>query len=546
MTRPNFLGLVAGVLFLCASLLPSLLPRHWGYQVIVSGIASAATYGLGTLASHLWRRLPFREPPRRLKRLAWWILLVGGSAWVIVTLVLGIRWQQELYRMMGMTVPSRWGYAAALFLALLLAAILVLIGRGIRFASRRVGVTLARWLPGPAAGLLGGVLVGLLVVGLLDGFVVDRFFDAADETFRVSDRIVADDAVQPTSALRSGSPESLVSWQSLGSKGRTFVAGGPSLNDLTEFGGEIARQPIRVYVGLASHPTLQGRIQLVLDELERTGAFEREILCVATATGTGWVDPQAANALEYIWAGDTAIASLQYSYLPSWISFLVDSGRAREAGAALFNAVYERWASLPENDRPRLLVFGESLGADGSEAAFSGVADIRNRTDGVLWAGPPNFSELWSSFTEEREPGSPQRLPLYEDGETVRFASGPEQIESPMESWSRPRVLYLQYASDPVVWWTPRIILRRPDWLEEPTGGEGLPKVSWFPLVTFLQLTVDLANSIDVPAGHGHNYAGLFANGWAAVASPEDWTADDTDRLRTLLIAQERAASAPK
>src|SRR5690606_11212588 len=128
-------------------------------------------------------------------------------------------------------------------------------------------------------------------------------------------------------------------------------------------------------------------------------------------------------------------AAMQYSYLPSWLSFLVDSSRAREAGAELFNAVHERWAALPEDDRPRLLVFGESLGADGAEAAFSGVADIRNRTDGVLWVGPPRFSELWSTFVERRDPGSPEHLPVYDGGATVRFAARPEDLEHPDAPW---------------------------------------------------------------------------------------------------------------
>lgn len=544
MRRPSFIGLAAGVFFLCVSLWPSLLPRHWGFQSVVSGLALAAAYAVGTLLSHLWRSFLSFEPPPVLKRGAWWFLAIASPTSVAVTWVLGVIWQQQLYRMMDMTVPSHWGYLAALALAVLIAVSVVVFGRLIRITARRVAATLARWLPGRVSGILGGVLVGLLVVGLLDGFVIDRFFEAADETFRVSDRVVPDDAVQPSSLLRSGSPDSLVDWEDLGSKGRAFVAGGPAREELAEFGDGSATEPIRVYAGLDSAATIEDRTELVLAELERTGSFEREVLCVITATGTGWVDPQAAAALEYIWAGDSALASVQYSYLPSWISFMVDSARAREAGAELFNLVYERWATLPEDERPLLVVFGESLGADGSEAAFSGIADLRNRTDGVLWVGPPNFSELWSSFIEERDPQTPERLPVYENGETVRFAAGPEDLADRRVPWPHPRVLYLQYASDPVVWWSPRIILRRPDWLEEPLGADVLPEVRWFPVVTFLQLSADMANSIAVPAGHGHNYAGLVADGWSAVASPADWSPEDTERLRRLLIAEERRAVA--
>lgn len=546
MTRPNFLGLVSALFFLVASLSPSLLPRQWAFQSIVSGLVVATGYGIGTLLSHIWRSLPTPEPPPRIKRAAWLTLSIGAPVAVVAAWFFGARNQQRLHEMMGIDIPTVWLYMLAVLLGLILAGILVLVSRGIRLTARRVGQFFARWLPRPVAGILGGLLIGLLLVGLLDGFVVDRFFDAADETFRVSDRLVPDDAEQPTSPLRSGSPESLVSWQDLGSKGRTFVAGGPTAEDLSVFSGEPTSEPIRVYAGLASTESLELRLELVLKELERTGAFEREVLCVITATGTGWVDPQAAAALEYVWGGDTALVSLQYSYLPSWISLLVDSARAREAGSELFNAVYDLWVTLPEDDRPQLLVFGESLGADGSEAAFSGVADLENRTDGVLWVGPPNFSELWSSFSEERDPGTPERLPVYEGGETVRFASSSRGLREMEGRWPRPRVLYLQYSSDPVVWWSPRLILRRPDWLEEPRGEDVLPGVRWFPLVTFLQLTFDLINSIEVPPGHGHNYASLFADGWAAVAAPDDWARRDTERLRLILAEEAEAQMATR
>jgi hypothetical protein len=184
--------------------------------------------------------------------------------------------------------------------------------------------------------------------------------------------------------------------------------------------------------------------------------------CVTT-TGTGWINPVAASALELLWDGDTALAGYQYSYLPSWLSFLVDAGRAREAGAELFNAVHERWSELPEDDRPLLLVFGESLGADGAEAAFSGIADVRNRADGMLLVGPPNSSELWRTFTERRDPGALEHLPIYDGGATVRFASDPVHLTVPEAPWYHPRVVYLQHASDPIVWWSPGLTLREPD-----------------------------------------------------------------------------------
>lgn len=541
MRKPNFLGLAGAALFFSASMSPSLIPRHWLFQGVVSGIVAAAGYGLGTFLSYLWRRLPIPEPTAVFKLWAWRVLAVVGPGSVAIMSILGLQWQRQLRRMMAMAPASAWSVVGAVLVGLTLAIGLVGVGRAIRALARRVARALSRWLPRPLASLLGGLLVGLLTIGLLDGVVVRAFFTAADDTFRLSDEAVADDTVQPTSPLRSGSLDSLADWDDLGSKGRAFVTGGPTSDELAAFSGEPSQEPIRVYAGLASADDIRSRADLVLDELVRTGAFERAVLCVITTTGTGWVDPQAADALEYIWSGNTALAALQYSYLPSWLSFMVDSARAREAGAEFFNVVYEHWAGLPVSERPLLLVFGESLGADGSEAAFSGVADLRNRTDGALWVGPPNFSELWSTFISQRAPGTPEILPVFEGGETVRFAANPEDL-SRTAGWDAPRVLYLQHASDPVVWWSPRLILRQPDWMRQPPGPDVLDSVRWYPLVTFWQLSVDMANAKRVPAGHGHNYGGLFADGWAAVAAPPDWSQADTDRLHALLAAHADAA----
>src|SRR5699024_11043325 len=94
------------------------------------------------------------------------------------------------------------------------------------------------------------------------------------------------------------------------------------------------------------------------------------------------------------------------------------------AGKALFEAVYAEWSQLPADNRPRLLVFGESLGSYGSQEAFSGLQDVAERTDGALWFGTPNFTENWRYLTSRRDEGSPMYKPVYHDGRTVRWSDG--------------------------------------------------------------------------------------------------------------------------
>ena len=143
-----------------------------------------------------------------------------------------------------------------------------------------------------------------------------------------------------------------------------------------------------------------------------------------TTTGSGWVDPALVDSFEYLSGGDSATVAIQYSYLPSWISYLVDQSKAREAGAALFGAVYGRWSQLPPGQRPRLFVAGESLGSFGGEAAFGGEYGL-SLTAGTLFAGPPNFNTLFREFSDHRDPGSPEVQPVFQGGRSIRFADDP-------------------------------------------------------------------------------------------------------------------------
>ena len=170
-----------------------------------------------------------------------------------------------------------------------------------------------------------------------------------------------------------------------------------------------------------------------------------------TTTGSGWVDPGAVDSVEYMTGGDSATVSMQYSYLPSWMSYLVDQERAREAGRALFDAVYDRWSRLPMDNRPRLVVVGESLGSFGGETAFSGEYDLRNRTAGAIFAGPPNFNVAVPRVRRRpgcRQPGGRRRYTV--DGRTVRFSNDPQSSIPPADrAWDGTRVLYLQHAVRP-------------------------------------------------------------------------------------------------
>ena len=494
---------------------------------------------MGVLVAWVWRAFADRDP-RPPRSWAWRTFLVSAAVLLVVSFGLGQYWQHEIRRLMGVTeVNLAWVVASPLVAAATF-WLIILIGRGLRRGYQAAARLLRRWIGPRAATAVGWALVVGLTYLVVTGLLLDGLAGAADKSFSLRDTTTAEGVHQPTTALRSGSPDSLVPWDTLGYEGRKFTGLGLYPNDIKKVTHHAAVEPIRAYAGLASAPDAESRAALAVRDLERAGGLQRKNLLVVTTTGSGWVDPALVDTFEYLTNGDAATVAVQYSYLPSWISYLVDQSKAREAGRALFDAVYDPWSKLPAGRRPRLFVAGESLGSFGGETAFSGEYDLRNRTDGTLFAGPPNFNTLFREFSDHRDPGSPEIQPVYKEGRTVRFTGDPGAPIPPQgRAWDGSRVLYLMHASDPIVWWSPRLILGKPAWASEPPGKDVLAGVFWIPFVTFWQVTADLPFATGVPAGHGHTYTAEYVDGWAAVMQPEGVGPDELARIRSAVTTTE-------
>ncbi len=533
--RYDLPGAWVALVFAWLSFTPSLLPRPPEFQGLLVGINSAIGYGLGVVGAWVWRELADREvrPPRPG---AWQWYAVTAAVTVPLAVILGEVWQRELRDVVGLPGVSPLRLVVLLVIALVVFVLLVGVGRAFRRAYLALAGRLRRRTSERAARALG--LIGLVTATALvfSGVVWDGLIRFADSTYAVADLTTPADLEPPTSTLRSGGPESLVAWEDLGREGRKFTGRGPTTEEIAGFTGREALEPVRVYAGMAAADSAEERAALAVRDLVRAGGFERRNLLVVTTTGTGWVEPSSTASFEYLTGGDSAIVSMQYSHLPSWLSFLVDQDRAREAGRELFDAVYEEWVGLDSGRRPRLYVFGESLGSFGGETAFSGEADLRIRLDGALFTGPPNFNPLYRGFVDDRDSGSPEVEPVYRGGRTIRFSQLPRARVSPVDrAWNGTRVLYMQHASDPVTWWSPDLLLTRPDWLEEPPGRDVLPEMVWIPAVTFWQVSADLALCFSMPPGHGHTFTGEHVDGWAKVLRPAGWSAEKADELRAII-----------
>lgn len=540
--RPDRLPIIPalGALIWCwLALTPSLLPRPALLQGVLCAVAAMIGYGLGSLLD--WAlsatRLKLSDTQRRRIKRGLLVTALLGSALVLTFNGL---WQRRMRANVGFEALG-WGYFPVLIVTgVILFVIILVVSRALRSAGRRLGNKVSRVLPPRLAGLLAAFLVALLAYGSLNQFVVSNVVERLDATFMTINQEFTTDLPAPTSEYLTAGPASGQHWKDLGRQGRLFINATPTADEIAQFTGQPSLQPVRAYVGVGTDGDIDLREEaaLAVKELELTGGFDRAILNVATGTGRGWVNENQAQALEYMWSGNTATVSMQYSYLPSWMSFLADGDRAQLAGRLLFDAVYAKWLSLPEGHRPKLVVSGESLGSYGGEAAFSGAQDLAERTSGVLFVGPTANNRLWSQFTAERDSGTPEIAPIYQGGRTVRFSADGKQWPGTQSDWQSPRVGYLQHANDPVTWWDWGLAFNKPDWLSEDRGENVAPFMVWLPVVTMMQVGADQAVANAVPVGQGHQFGQAPVYAWAQILPPDGWTKADSDRLAEVIKAR--------
>jgi uncharacterized membrane protein len=545
--RPAYGGLVVGLLAWWRSVYPTLLPRGWLAQAVISALCFSLGYIAGTLGGWLVHQLLHRtgrEPSPSTRRLAWRILAIVGAVAIVAGAVFWFLWQNDQRGLVNMGDLSPVVVVPMLFAATIVTAVFFVLGRLVWFLVRALQRLLDRFIPAPFGAVATAVIVIAAGFFLTRDVVVDRFFSWANSSFSTFNDTTPDGVVAPTSDAVSGSPDSLAAWDTLGYYGRQFVAGSTPEQEIRAaavVADADVVEPVRVYVGLQSASDPDDRAALAVKELERTGAFDRELLVVVTTTGTGWIDPDAARVIEVLHGGNTAIVGMQYSYLPSWISFLVDGDKASAAGRALYTAVHDAWSDLDPSSRPRLLVFGLSLGSFGAEAPFVGSdasASVSNYTggaDGVLQVGPTAANPIYQQLLAGRESGTPVWLPVFDDGQSVRFANRPSDVEAPFAGWDGARVLYYHHPSDPVGVWDWQTMWSRPEWMDRPRGYDVPDRGSWVPVVTWIQTVHDLIAGFSAPPGHGHDYSVDYVSAFAAVVPPDGWTQSDTDRLHDLL-----------
>ncbi|MEQ9637983.1 MAG: alpha/beta-hydrolase family protein [Devosia marina] len=529
-------GLLVGSIFFALSLTPSLLPRTETVQGILSGCCFAIGYGFGNLAHWLWGFLGLKVPPGRVTRALGLLVGLVCLGLVLVALWYSNTWQNSVRAVMEMPpVEENQPLQIATF-ALPIAATILIFGKLLVTIIRLIWHWLLPHMPRRAAFVVATALVALLISILVNNLFLRSALRAADTFYERLDALVQTDAEAPSQWFQTGSAGSLIDWETIGRDSRVYVQSGPDAAGIEAMTGKPALQPLRTYVGLRSAPTVMERAQLALAELVRIGAFERSVLVLVMPVGTGWVDPAAIDTLEYLHGGDVASVAVQYSYLTSVLSLWIEPELGTETAQALFNTVYDYWTQLPRDDRPRLYLHGLSLGALASQNSTTVYDVLADPFDGALWAGPPFSSPIWSRMTESRVPGSPAWLPRFGNSSAVRFMNQTGAKDWEGLSWGPMRIVFLQYASDPIVFFSFDADWQRPDWLNAPRGPDVSPALNWYPVITFLQLALDAALAQTPPVGHGHVYAPAdYIDAWVEVTQPEGWTEGALEALKAAI-----------
>jgi uncharacterized membrane protein len=536
---PSTVGLIGAAFGYAAALTPSLLPHALTFLLLLTALGTLAGYAIGATASWAANKIPWvrRHHPRR-----WIQFAIVAVTWLpaLVFTPVSVGWQAEQQSALDMpsTLP---GTVTVVAVTAVVAALLLIAGRSIRLATNKIAALLTR--RGPLHGWVSrrqpshvhrsvlAVRVAVAGVLIVAGFVAIQVGLGLLISSYDAENAGASGQSPARVGANSGSPDSLAPWSTLGREGRFYVSNAMAPAAIEAVTEEPAEVPVRVYVGMQQGQTPAERSDLAVAELDRVGAWDREYLAIMAATGTGWIDPDAINSMEIVTGGDVTSVAVQYSAVPSWIGFVVDPETTQVQNDSTVNAVLAAWRAKPEGERPTLILFGESLGAFGSQAAWpegSTPEEVTAEIKHIVWIGPPSQSRLWKQWQADRTAG-PMWQPVIGDAAIARTYISDVELEQAIPS-EGPVITFSAHPNDPVVYWSPDLLLQKPDWLDQPLGPGVDPHMRWFPVITYLQVGMDLISG-GAPPEVGHNYAADAGPAIALTVNPAGWTPAKTQSL---------------
>ena len=332
---------------------------------------------------------------------------------------------------------------------------------------------------------------------------------------KVTDRLEhADDIIEPaypaapTNPQVSAGPRSEMPFASIGKEGRRFVTMTLTHDEITSVMGEPAVDPVRVVCGYETTDDLRERARLGVADLEACGGFERSLICVASPTGVGYVNYTIIEALEYLSRGNCATIVPQYALVPSALA-MPKTGDGVMLTRYVLEDIQARLASIPVERRPRVVLLGESLGANVAldvstvPGPFAGIPALEHLgVSGGVYFGVPFRTEFWRRWRDNPEAMDPEH-------EVLLVA---EPSEAPPLPPGHMRHLMVVHHDDPVNKYAYTMVLQPPWWMGPPTTRPPMVprETRWRPITSFVIATVDLKNGMNSKPGtfvrRGHDY----------------------------------------
>ena len=358
------------------------------------------------------------------------------------------------------------------------------------------------------AGAAGGFLAHATILGALGAAGLYTLKRVTDRLERGDDVIEPAYPKPPDSPFVSAGPRSDMPFDTIGKEGRRFVTMALTSSQISAVMGEPAVEPVRVVAGYESAEDIRERAALGLKDLEACGGFERSLICVASPTGVGYVNYTIIEALEYLTRGNCATIVPQYALVPSALAMPKTLDGIMLTRAVL-EGIRDRLEQIPEERRPRVVLMGESLGANVAldvstvPGPFVGVPALEHLgVSGGAYFGVPFRSEFWKRWRENPEAMDP-------DHEVVLVSEPSEARQLPPGEMCQ---LLVVHHDDPVNKYAYTMVIEPPWWMGPPaTRPAMVPRETRFrPVTTFVISTIDLINGMNSKPGtfvrRGHDY----------------------------------------
>lgn len=305
----SLIGVVGALVMYGVSVSPSLLARSWQWHAVASGVLSAVGYIVGLTIQRFYALVVPRlgveiTAPKAVSIAFRAVLLLGFFLWFLRWLLQSYRERKRANHLVGMRGETLGEYLLGTVCAFILMLALLGVAWGLQWVGRAIVSVLSQWMHMVFALALSLLILVVIVYALTSQVLLKLGINFFTRHARKMNNRTAKGIVQPQVSERSGSPQSRSSWRAVGGQGRVFLGRGPSRADIEAVTGCSAMEPIRVYAGMPEEgQSLQNAADLVVEELHRTGAFDRAVILIATSTGSGWVDEWQVQPLEYLKIG---------------------------------------------------------------------------------------------------------------------------------------------------------------------------------------------------------------------------------------------------